>query len=46
MKRFRTNMLGSKAYRDSFRAPDARILIVDDTKMNLTVAVGLLKIRR
>ena len=27
----------------SFRAPDARILIVDDTAMNLTVAAGLLK---
>ena len=25
-----------------FRAPDANILIVDDTRMNLTVAVGLL----
>ena len=25
-----------------FRAPDARILIVDDTRMNLTVAAGLL----
>ncbi len=32
-----------KAYRASFRAPDAHILVVDDTKMNLTVAVGLLK---
>jgi len=30
------------SYRESFRAPDARILIVDDTRMNLTVAVGLL----
>ncbi|MCR5122071.1 MAG: response regulator [Ruminococcus sp.] len=26
-----------------FRAPEARILIVDDTKMNLTVAAGLIK---
>lgn len=30
-------------YEESFRAPGARILIVDDTKMNLMVAVGLLK---
>ena len=28
---------------DAFRAPDARILVVDDTKMNLTVTVSLLK---
>ena len=31
------------AYRESFIAPEARILIVDDTAMNLTVAKGLLK---
>lgn len=30
-------------YRESFIAPDARILVVDDTKMNLTVIEGLLK---
>jgi CheY-like chemotaxis protein len=29
-------------YRESFRAPDARILIVDDTKMNIIVAENLL----
>ena len=29
--------------REYFRAPDAHILIVDDTRMNLTVAEGLLK---
>ncbi len=28
---------------DSFTAPDARILIVDDTRLNLIVAMGLLK---
>ena len=28
---------------DLFRVPEARILIVDDTRMNLTVAEGLLK---
>ncbi len=31
------------SYKESFHAPDARILIVDDTKVNVTVAVGLLK---
>lgn len=30
-------------YSESFRAPDARILVVDDTRTNLTVIVGLLK---
>ncbi|MCR5560097.1 MAG: response regulator [Schwartzia sp.] len=30
-------------YEESFKAPDARILIVDDTPMNLEVAKGLLK---
>ena len=31
------------SYRESFHAPKAHILIVDDTKMNITVAVSLLK---
>ncbi len=30
-------------YHESFTAPNARILIVDDIEMNLTVAAGLLK---
>ena len=30
-------------YREAFRAPDATVLIVDDTKMNLTVTASLLK---
>ena len=30
-------------YKESFRAPDARILIVDDVALNLKVAVALLK---
>ncbi|MCR5511178.1 MAG: response regulator [Lachnospiraceae bacterium] len=30
-------------YSESFHAPDARIMIVDDTKMNVTVACSLLK---
>ena len=41
--RFQRNMIEAEVYRETFRAPDAHILIVDDTKMNLTVAVGLLK---
>ena len=42
-KRFEENVLGAGVYRESFRAPKAHILIVDDTKMNLTVVVNLLK---
>ena len=42
-KRFEDTVLGAGVYRESFRAPDAHILIVDDTKMNLTVVVNLLK---
>ena len=41
--KFEENVLEAPAYHESFRAPDAHILIVDDTRMNLTVAVGLLK---
>ncbi|MBP5231658.1 MAG: response regulator [Clostridia bacterium] len=44
---FRSRLLSDaeqvRDYRVTFRAPDARVLIVDDTKMNLTVAAGLLK---
>ena len=31
------------SYRETFHAPDARVLIVDDTKMNIIVAANLLK---
>ena len=41
--KFEQSIKQQKAYRESFRAPEAHILIVDDTRMNLTVAVGLLK---
>ena len=41
-KHFQDNVPRSGTYRESFRAPEARVLIVDDTRMNLTVAVGLL----
>ena len=30
-------------YRESFRAPDAKVLIVDDTQINIDVVVNLLK---
>ena len=42
-ERLQAHMPGDRPYKESFRAPDARILIVDDTKINLTVAVNLLK---
>ncbi len=35
-----------KHYKESFQAPEAHILIVDDTPMNLTVAKALLKATR
>ena len=41
--RFETNVMEARAYRESFRAPDAHVLIVDDTSINLTVVVNLLK---
>lgn len=41
--RFEANLKESRPYRESFRAPSARILIVDDTRINLTVVVNLLK---
>ena len=34
------------AYKESFQAPDAAILVVDDTPLNLTVIKGLLKSTR
>ena len=42
-EKFEQSMRQAAVYEGSFRAPDARILIVDDTRMNLAVAVGLLK---
>ncbi len=36
------NLPEAEPLHESFHAPNARILIVDDTKMNLIVAVGLL----
>ncbi len=40
---FRNSLAQHKAYREKFTAPDAKILVVDDTIMNLTVVKGLLK---
>ena len=37
------NGRNGEAYRESFRAPEARILIVDDTRINIAVTTGLLK---
>ena len=36
-------MKNMKGYEESFHAPDGRILVVDDTRTNLTVIIGLLK---
>ena len=41
--KFEQSIQEAGVYRESFRAPDAHILIVDDTRMNLKVAAGLLK---
>ena len=40
---YKNSVQDMDSYSESFHAPDARILIVDDTKTNLTVIVGLLK---
>ena len=42
-ERFMTNVSENGSYRESFHAPRARILIVDDTRINLSVVVNLLK---
>ena len=42
-EKFEQSIQSSEHYHELFRAPDANILIVDDTKFNLLVAVGLLK---
>ncbi|WP_408070519.1 ATP-binding protein [Butyrivibrio sp. JL13D10] len=40
---YEESLLGQDTYHESFHAPDARILVVDDTVANLTVMQGLLK---
>ncbi|MBO4908654.1 MAG: response regulator [Lachnospiraceae bacterium] len=42
-ERFETNMKEGGSYKESFRAPNARILVVDDTRINLAVVANLLK---
>ena len=39
----RRSLAGRKKYRERFTAPDAEILVVDDTPMNIDVFVSLLK---
>ena len=41
-EKFNTYVHNMKAYQETFKAPDAHILVVDDTDMNLTVIEGLL----
>ena len=42
-EKYRLSALNRQPYRESFRAPDARILVVDDTPMNIRITAGLLK---
>ncbi|MBR5115540.1 MAG: response regulator, partial [Lachnospiraceae bacterium] len=42
-RRFEQNREAARSTEETFLAPDARVLIVDDTQMNLMVAEGLLK---
>ena len=42
-KRVETFIKGEKAYKESFIAPDAQVLVVDDNSMNLFVFESLLK---
>ena len=42
-KRYLHSLETAETYHEQFTAPEARILIVDDIEMNLTVATGLLK---
>ena len=42
-ERFLRSVASHRKYKESFTAPDARILVVDDTKMNLDVMKNLLK---
>ena len=42
-RKFDESIEAMEEYEESFRAPDAHVLIVDDTRMNLMVVQGLLK---
>lgn len=41
--KLRESLAKARSYKESFHAPDAEILVVDDTRLNLTVMKGLLK---
>ena len=43
MTTYRKSLESNKAYRESFRAPNAHILVVDDTRLNLVIFKELLK---
>ena len=43
---YRHSLSQHKKYKEKFTAPNARILVVDDTVMNLTVMKGLLKMTK
>ncbi len=40
---YKETLKNAADYQESFHAPDSKILVVDDTRTNLTVIVGLLK---
>ena len=40
---YKESIKNTAEYQESFHAPNAKILVVDDTKTNLTVIIGLLK---
>ena len=42
-KKFDESIVAMEEYEESFHAPEAHVLIVDDTRMNLMVVQGLLK---
>ncbi|MCR5626899.1 MAG: response regulator [Lachnospiraceae bacterium] len=42
-ERYRQNLENEPEYKESFRAPDAKLLVVDDNRVNLVVFKGLLK---
>lgn len=42
-KKFEESIINKEHYHELFKAPEAHILIVDDTHFNLVVAMGLLK---
>ncbi len=42
-QKYKVALQSCACYRESFHAPDAEILVVDDTKLNLTVFCDLLK---